>query len=238
MDPNLKLILDELKAVRGSMDELQSSLSKRIDDVDHSWGSRFQALESAAQVFDDWKPRVDATVDDLKMEMSALRKTVHRVVVDSTPSPAAGIFTKPASAAATSPAGKLADGPEGHRVESSHREHVFGSVFTHSHLPVKGTCDLNPKLPRPASFPFLDGSDEPQCRGPRIRSDALSPQFSRPDHSRLPKLSFPPFDGENPKLWIRRSQDYFELYQVESSVWIKVAAMHFQSAAARWVQSI
>jgi hypothetical protein len=27
----------------------------------------------------------------------------------------------------------------------------------------------------------------------------------------LPKLNFPVFDGENPKLWIHRSHDYFDM---------------------------
>lgn len=57
---------------------------------------------------------------------------------------------------------------------------------------------------------------------------------------KLPKLNFPTFDGENPKLWLKNCEDYFELYSVEPCVWIKVSTMHFQptSATTRWKQSV
>jgi hypothetical protein len=37
-------------------------------------------------------------------------------------------------------------------------------------------------------------------------------------HDNLPKLNFLVFNGENPKLWIWRNYDYFELYEVEPSL--------------------
>jgi len=46
------------------------------------------------------------------------------------------------------------------------------------------------------------------------------------------------FDGDNPKLWISRCQDYFELYCVEPYRWIKLASMHFSPSAGRWLQSV
>jgi hypothetical protein len=55
---------------------------------------------------------------------------------------------------------------------------------------------------------------------------------------RLPKLIFLVFDGDNPKLWIRRSHDYFELYAVEHPVWVKVSSMHFVGSAACWLSSL
>jgi hypothetical protein len=30
----------------------------------------------------------------------------------------------------------------------------------------------------------------------------------------IPKMNFPPFDGENPKLWLGRCLDYFDMYSV------------------------
>lgn len=54
----------------------------------------------------------------------------------------------------------------------------------------------------------------------------------------LPQLNFPAFDGEFPKLWIRRAHDYFDMYAVESHLWIKVASMHFSGVAARWFSSL
>lgn len=54
----------------------------------------------------------------------------------------------------------------------------------------------------------------------------------------LPKLHFPKFNGENPKLWISRCEDYFQMYSLDSSLWIMVSSMHFSDAAARWLQSV
>lgn len=80
---------------------------------------RFHALETAAQVFDDWKPKV---------EIGAMRKTVNRVMMEASSASAAGIFAKPGSAP-TFPAAEFpADGPDGHHVESSNRVHGFGSI--------------------------------------------------------------------------------------------------------------
>jgi hypothetical protein len=54
----------------------------------------------------------------------------------------------------------------------------------------------------------------------------------------LPKVPFPPFDGENPRLWITRSEDYFDLCNVDPSAWIRVSTMHFTGPASRWLQSL
>lgn len=56
--------------------------------------------------------------------------------------------------------------------------------------------------------------------------------------SKLPKMNFPVFDGDNAKLWISHSEMYFDLFALDSSMWIKVASMNFSAAAARWLQSM
>jgi hypothetical protein len=52
-------------------------------------------------------------------------------------------------------------------------------------------------------------------------------------HRKLAKLNFPVFNGNSPKLWISRCDDYFELYDVSPKDWIKVASMHFVDPGAR-----
>jgi hypothetical protein len=51
-------------------------------------------------------------------------------------------------------------------------------------------------------------------------------------------MNFPRFDGENPKLWQSHYENYFEMYVVESCVWVRVATMHFDGVAARWLQPV
>jgi hypothetical protein len=49
----------------------------------------------------------------------------------------------------------------------------------------------------------------------------------------LPKLNFPVFDGDSPKLWQSRCEDYFHMYGVDPSLWIQVATMQCTGPAAR-----
>jgi len=124
----MKEIVDELKIVTSSISDLKDLLSQRIDGVEKVLSDRFHALETAAQVFDDWKPKIEASVDDLRVEIGAMRKTVNRVMMEASSASAAGIFAKPGSAP-TFPAAEFpADGPDGHHVESSNRVHGFGSI--------------------------------------------------------------------------------------------------------------
>jgi hypothetical protein len=66
----------------------------------------------------------------------------------------------------------------------------------------------------------------------------LSGDSMRDSQGRLPKLNFPVFSGENLQLWRFRCENYFEMYAVESSLWIRVASMHLKGVAARWFQSL
>jgi hypothetical protein len=60
----------------------------------------------------------------------------------------------------------------------------------------------------------------------------------RSAQGRLLKLNFPVFSGEDPQLWKFRCENYFEMYEVEQSMWIKVASMHLEGVATRWFQSV
>ena len=52
-------------------------LSKHIDGVEVTLGNRFAELEDAHKVFDNWYPRTNTTMDDFRLEISALCKMVH-----------------------------------------------------------------------------------------------------------------------------------------------------------------
>ena len=126
MDSNTKLLLDELKSVKislespldGQIREVEASLGKRIGAMEHSIADRFNRLEEAAKVLNEWKPKVDASVAELRAElgevrksdavveqmreeMTTLRKIVSRVVLNSDPLASAGVL-KPANTRLTS----------------------------------------------------------------------------------------------------------------------------------------
>lgn len=56
MDSNMKVLLDEMKAMHDSVDHLQGSLTQRMEGVEKSLGDPFQSLESKATTFGEWQP--------------------------------------------------------------------------------------------------------------------------------------------------------------------------------------
>jgi hypothetical protein len=192
---------------------------RKISDLQISHGACLDVLERAATSFEDWRPGVDGIVDDIRLEVRKLSKLCERSVRER--SPAIFSSTAPASALGTaavaggalhSPPQVLkissaperpfapgqADRPIGHSVDNFHREDGFGLVTTVVHPPVKGACRLPtpPIPPQPGRFNTLGSS-----------LGGHSQNVGGGGTGRLPKLNFPPFDGDNPSsgslgLWI------------------------------------
>jgi hypothetical protein len=121
------------------------------------------------------------------------------------------------------------DRPNRHRFNNHHREGGYESVTTVVHPPVTGACKLPTPPPSP-NFPHNSLS----FAGHRWRTSSSSSAGS----GRLPKMNFPQFDTENPKLWLTRCEDYFELYDLDPVVRVKFASMNFSPTAGRWLQSV
>lgn len=51
-------------------------------------------------------------------------------------------------------------------------------------------------------------------------------------------MQFPKFDGDNPQHWMTCAHNYFDLYSVHPSMWVKCSIMQFVGSAAHWLQSI
>lgn len=49
-------------------------------------------------------------------------------------------------------------------------------------------------------------------------------------------MKFPTFDGEEPREWADRREQYFNLHQIPEQQWVDVATMHFTGRAHRWKQ--
>ncbi|KAL6620771.1 hypothetical protein ACP70R_035910 [Stipagrostis hirtigluma subsp. patula] len=148
MDPRLKLFVDEMKKAG-----MEKSPVDRIDGVEQSLGSRFEAVESVAASFDEWKPKMDAAVEDLQLEVGVLRKHVARVVLEREV-PTSGLLTKDGAGAATPSAGNQSAGLDGHRVDSSRRGHELGRVFTHTHVPDNGRSCGTLRVPQARARTF------------------------------------------------------------------------------------
>jgi hypothetical protein len=234
---------------------------RQIADLTIVQDARMNKLERVAADLEDWKPGVEGAVDDIRMEVGKLSKHWERVVrarsppllpissplqSDSRPTPP-GFAVQPlphppgdpqqpkppdlicGSASWRPPASDKADRPHGHREDVYYREDDYGSVTTLAHPPVKGACKLSTPPPSPRML---------------VRSVLFPGNRARDSTSgcsgmgKLPKMNFPQFDGDNPKLWLSRAMDYFELYEVEEHRWIMVASMNFVIPGSRWLQSV
>ncbi|WVZ61926.1 hypothetical protein U9M48_011733 [Paspalum notatum var. saurae] len=77
--------------------------------------------------------------------------------------------------------------------------------------------------------------------GTSSQNDFHFPEHQDSPHHRTapyPKLEFPKFDGDNPRLWRDRCQMYFEVYAVADALKTRFAALNFLGAAATWLQTI
>jgi hypothetical protein len=55
-------------------------------------------------------------------------------------------------------------------------------------------------------------------------------------HSALPKLSFPKFYSENPRIWLDKCTDYFCIFNIPETMWTTDASLHMEDNAAKWLQ--
>jgi hypothetical protein len=55
-------------------------------------------------------------------------------------------------------------------------------------------------------------------------------------HAALPKLSFPKFNGENPRIWIDKCGDYFHIFNIPESMWTTTTSLHLEENAVKWWQ--
>jgi hypothetical protein len=53
----------------------------------------------------------------------------------------------------------------------------------------------------------------------------------------MPRLGFPKFDGEHPRLWKEKCEKYFKMCGVPQELWAPFATLHFHSHAAYWLQT-
>jgi len=139
-------------------------------------------------------------------------------------SPTSGILDPPLSASAPPLVGMSADGPTGHCNDSYHRDHGLGMVFTNTHILVKG-------------MPLYQSPPPNQLSSNSVVASRPNPA-DRSSFGRIPKLHFPLFDGPNPKLWISRCENYFDMYSIPSDMWIRFVGHHYTGPAARWLRSM
>lgn len=101
-------------------------------------------------------------------------------------------------------------GPDGHGEVDNTEGQAYGVVTTQLPPPVKGMSLSDSRSLVVNSTVPMSESDPP-----------TSQTFSPPSWS-LPELDFLVFDGENPQF-----SKYFDVYGVQSELWVRVATLHF-----------
>ena len=56
-----------------------------------------------------------------------------------------------------------------------------------------------------------------------------------PRHA-VPKMSFPKFVGDNPRIWKDKCLDYFHIFNIPESMWVTSASLNMDENAAKWLQ--
>ena len=110
-------------------------------------------------------------------------------------------------------------GSHDHRAATLHRGDAPGILGIP--LPAPGTGAIQS---RPASADFYRTRHE-EFRDESVRAPA-------------PKIEFPKFDGENPKLWQQQCETYFEVFRVQPCLRTRYAVLGFQGNAALWFQGV
>jgi hypothetical protein len=101
--------------------------------------------------------------------------------------------------------------------------------------PSSGTA---PAVSPGTGIPTVPNSSDPRfgARFEEFRGGTTSDN-TRPTYNPTPKMDFPKFDGENPKLWQTKCENYFEVYHVQPCLRTHFASLNFVQEAALWLQN-
>lgn len=86
-----------------------------------------------------------------------------------------------------------------------------------------------PPSPVPPRQLFGEASSSRTAGRPHAESHGMHRHF-------LPKMPFPQFIGEQPKIWKDKCLDYFRIFDVPDHMWVAMASMNFDKNAAKWLQ--
>lgn len=114
----------------------------------------------------------------------------------------------------TAAGGSGGNGPDGHGSDSS--------------TPGKG-CATHTSPPGGGMDP--DSKTSSQFFPSRSRSPDADASAS------APRVELPHFEGTNPKLWQRRSEEYFQRWNTPRILWVSYSTSQFTGAAATWLES-
>lgn len=215
---------DALAAVLAKLEELGKKANQTNSKIEEMQAAMQQISDEQHQV-KDWKPQLEDKVSNLQNSVFMLEKKMDLFVHEmpkqkikseeefeiETPTPAhLGVSVK---------AG--ASGQIGHREATLYRGAGAGFITTPVPTPVKGANHPT------NSFSFTSNGFD----------NAMNSQAGAYSYA-MPQMDFPKFDGSNPKIWIKKCENFFDIYAVLPEHRVKLAVMNFSGSADFWMQSI
>jgi hypothetical protein len=223
VDPNFRMMLDELQRMEARLKDTieghYGGLDRRVDAIEQKTDEHLVSLEMARTKVEMGRADLEKQFDGLHLELGRLNQFMERESLVNRQE-RSGIFVDP-------PAGAAVGGADTSHADTSNRDREYGSSLPNSRIPGSGMS--NPGIPH--CHPEYSSE---QSRGRPNQSIAESVRASQ---GKLPKIQFPSFSGDDPQLWKSHCENYFELYSVESNLWVKVALMHLDGPTTRWFQS-
>jgi hypothetical protein len=122
----------------------------------------------------------------------------------------------------------VGSGPDGHRDTRLYRGDA------------PGILGIPPPSPGTGIHPLSNQNIPPdQSHGTRLEEFRGGTYFdnTRNTHNPTPKMDFPKFDGENPKLWQTQCESYFEVFRVQPCLRTRFASLNFVQEAALWLHN-
>jgi uncharacterized coiled-coil protein SlyX len=214
---------------------MEAAAQERIGAIAADATTRMAVLENVNSVYESWRPRIEGYIESLQTSVDSVRSDLHRLT-DALEHGGHGASHNQRSEEERPPTPwNFPNGPIGHGATHRPREYGGGAQFSPNHLPNNG---MNPPpTPHHEQYPtYQFGAQYPS--GAEVHGGRFQDMIHPRTLGNLPKIQFPSFDGENPRLWQKRCEDYFHMYSVDPSLWIQVAYMQFTGPAARWVQSV
>jgi hypothetical protein len=218
-----------------SVEELASQFEKMMQQF-NGFQSMMQSSLDSLNAMGAWQVTADEAFGELRRQADGASSALQAV-------------TKQVDLAAT----------RMNSLEARIEKATAGPTFVHPH-PGSRSVDLNlapgtsPCSPaRDGERPKGHGDDCGGILGPRPQyfnkgtfvtprpSPVIPVEDEMPVHCRsppFPKMEFPKFDGESPRLWRDQCEVFFEVYAVHPSLKTRFATLNFKGMAASWLQTV
>jgi hypothetical protein len=222
---------DPMAQLLAKIEEGNKETHRRMETIQSSMASveaTVKGMMKEQGEFRKWHPEVEAKVAEVAEALKTIQSKVDQFGPQPLEGDPSGVSKAKGTASTTAQLGvppiDATQGQNRHRFTENHRRSGVGMETIHTPPPVGGMHPPPERTPM-----FMDWGS--------MGRDS-SANWSHLSGSGMPHMSFPVFEGSNPKLWKHRCETYFEFYGVPVERWVRMATMHFGGAAVYWVEAM